>query len=97
MTNKNAWQKLKSPNSKPFVEKAQSWERILTSYTAKSNQTIKFKNKELILSEVTYVEGISQSQYMLMKFSGMTGMLGNKIFLKNSLYIDCKEEKISIN
>lgn len=97
LTNKNVWQKLKSPNSKPVVEKAQSWERILTSYTAKSNQTIKFKNKELILSEVTYVEGISQSQYMLMKFSGMTGMLGNKIFLKNSLYIDCKEEKISIN
>lgn len=97
LTNKNAWQKLKLPNSKPVVEKAQSWERILTSYTAKSNQTIKFKNKELILSEVTYVEGISQSQYMLMKFSGMTGMLGNKIFLKNSLYIDCKEEKISIN
>lgn len=97
LTNKNVWQKLKLPNSKPVVEKAQSWERILTSYTAKSNQTIKFKNKELILSEVTYVEGISQSQYMLMKFSGMTGMLGNKIFLKNSLYIDCKEEKISIN
>ena len=97
LTNKNVWQKLKLTNSKPVVEKAQSWERILTSYTAKSNQTIKFKNKELILSEVTYVEGISQSQYMLMKFSGMTGMLGNKIFLKNSLYIDCKEEKISIN
>lgn len=97
LTNKNVWQKLKLPNSKPVVEKAQSWERILTSYTAKSNQTIKFKNKELILSEVTYVEGFSQSQYMLMKFSGMTGMLGNKILLKNSLYIDCKEEKISIN
>ncbi|WP_265427092.1 hypothetical protein [Chryseobacterium sp. YIM B08800] len=97
LTNKENWEKLKSPNSKPVVEKAQSWERILTSYTAKSNQTIKFKNKELILSEVTYVEGISQSQYMLMKFSGMTGMLGNKIFLNNSLYIDCKEEKISIN
>lgn len=97
LTNKENWKKLKSPNSKPVVEKAQSWERILTSYTAKSNQTIKFKNKELILSEVTYVEGISQSQYMLMKFSGMTGMLGNKIFLNNSLYIDCKEEKISIN
>ncbi len=97
LTNKNVWEKLKLPNSKPVVEKAQSWERILTSYTAKSSQTIKFKNKELILSEVTYVEGILQSQYMLMKFSGMTGMLGNKIFLKNSLYIDCKEEKISIN
>lgn len=97
LTNKENWGKLKLPNSKPVVEKAQSWERTLTSYTAKSNQIIKFKNKELLLSEVTYVEGFSQTQYMLMKFSGMTGMLGNKIFLNNSLYIDCKEEKISIN
>lgn len=98
LTNKNAWQKLKLSNySTPVVEKAQSWERTLTSYTAKSNKIIKFKNKELLLSEVTYIEGFSQSQYMLMKFSGMTGMLGNKIFLKNTLYIDCKEEKISIN
>ncbi len=31
-----------------------------------------------------------------MKFSGMTGMLGNKIFLKNRIYIDCSKEKIGI-
>lgn len=97
LTHKEVWENLKLPNSKPVVEKAQSWERILTSYTSKSNQIIKFKNKDFLLSEVTYVEGISQSQYMLMKLSGMTGMLGNKIFLNNSLFIDCKEEKISIN
>jgi hypothetical protein len=42
------------------------------------------------------VEGFSQTQYMLMKFSGMTGMLGNKVFLKNSIYIDCPEGKIGI-
>lgn len=97
LTSKETWEKFKLPNSKSTVEKAQSWKKTLTSYTAKSNKIIKFKNKNLLLSEVTYVEGISQSQYMLMKFSGMTGMLGNKIFLKNSIYIDCKEEKISIN
>lgn len=97
LTSKETWGKLKLPNSKSTVEKAQSWKKTLTSYTAKSNKIIKFKNKNLLLNEVTYVEGISQYQYMLMKFSGMTGMLGNKIFLKNSIYIDCKEEKISIN
>ncbi|MCD0456926.1 hypothetical protein LPB85_15870 [Chryseobacterium sp. LC2016-27] len=97
LTNKENWEKLKSANSKPVVEKARSWERILTSYTSRSNHIIKFRNKELLLSEVTYVEGFSKTQYMLMKFSGMTGMLGNKIFLNNSIYIDCKEDKISIN
>ncbi|MBW3523462.1 hypothetical protein [Chryseobacterium sp. NKUCC03_KSP] len=97
LTNKENWEKLKSANSKPFVEKARSWERTLTSYTSRSNHIIKFRKKELLLSEVTYVEGFSKTQYMLMKFSGMTGMLGNKIFLNNSIYIDCKEDKISIN
>lgn len=97
LTNKENWEKLKSANSKPVVEKARSWRRILTSYTSRSNHIIKFRKKELLLSEVTYVEGFSKTQYMLMKFSGMTGMLGNKIFLNNSIYIDCKEDKISIN
>jgi hypothetical protein len=48
------------------------------------------------LANVTYVEGFSQTQYSMMKFSGMTGMLGNKIFLNNCLYIDCTENKIGI-
>lgn len=97
LTNKENWEKLKSANSKPVVEKARSWGRILTSYTSRSNHIIKFRKKELLLSEVTYVEGFSKTQYMLMKFSGMTGMLGNKIFLNSSIYIDCKDDKISIN
>ncbi|MGE8554118.1 MAG: hypothetical protein ACN6OB_09360 [Chryseobacterium jejuense] len=96
LTNKENWENLKLPHSKIMVEKAQSRPNILTTYTTKTNHTISFKNKSLPLNEVTYVEGFSQTQYILMKFSGMSGMLGNKIFLNHKIYIDCSKEKIGI-
>lgn len=96
LTNKDVWENLKFPNYKVTIEKSQSWNKILTSYTAKCNQKIQLGNKILHLNYVTYVEGFSQTQYSMMKFSGMTGMLGNKIFLNNSLYLDGIEEKFGI-
>ena len=97
LTNKEIWKQLKSPNSKVVVEKAKSWENTLTSYTANCKNKLLLNSKEIPLNEVTYVEGFSEKQYLMMKFSGMTGMLGNKIFLKNSIYIDCIDNKIGIN
>lgn len=97
LTNKEIWQQLKSPNSKVIIEKAKSWENTLTSYTANCKNKLLLNSKEIPLNEVTYVEGFSEKQYLMMKFSGMTGMLGNKIFLKNCIYIDCIDNKIGIN
>jgi hypothetical protein len=97
LTSKEEWKKLKLPNSKINMEKSQSWDNVLTTYTAHCNQKIQFGTHEIPLHEVTYVEGVSQMQYAMMKFSGMTGMLGNKIFLNNSLYIDCTENKMGID
>jgi predicted aspartyl protease len=96
LTNKEVWENLKLPNSKINIEKSQSWDKVLTAYTANCNQKIQFFNHEIPLNYVTYVEGFSQVQYSMMKFSGMTGMLGNKIFLNNSLYIDCTQNKMGI-
>ncbi|MGE8528242.1 hypothetical protein [Chryseobacterium rhizosphaerae] len=96
LTNKENWQDLKLPHSKVIIEKAQSRHHILTTYTTESNHSIRLGNKDIPLHEITYVEGFSQTQYMLMKFSGMTGMLGNKIFLKNIIYIDCTKERLGI-
>jgi len=96
LTNKEVWESLKLPNSKINIEKSQSWDNVLTTFTANCNQKIKFDTQEIPLNNVTYVEGFSQVQYSMMKFSGMTGMLGNKIFLNNSLYIDCIQNKIGI-
>lgn len=96
LTTKEEWENLKLPNSKINIEKSQSWDKVLTTYTANCNQKIQFNKDEIPLNKVTYVEGFSQAQYSLMKFSGMTGMLGNKIFLNNSLYIDCMQNKMGI-
>jgi len=97
LTNKENWENLKSPNSKVTVEKSRSWGNTLTSYSAICKNTILLGDQKVSLNEVTYVEGFSNTQYMMMKFSRMTGMLGNKIFLKNCIYLDCRENKIGIN
>ena len=96
LVNKEVWQDLKLDSSKIKTEKSQSWENVLTTYTANCKQEIKFNGLDIPLNNVTYVEGFSKTQYLLMKFSGMTGMLGNKIFLNNSIYIDCTSNKIAI-
>jgi hypothetical protein len=96
LTNKEVWEKLRLPGSKTAIEKSPSWERVLTAYTANSKQKIQIANHDIPLNKVTYVEGFSDAQYSMMKFSGMTGMLGNSIFLNNSLFIDGEHNKVGI-
>lgn len=97
LTSKEVWENLKSPNSKIETERSQSWQNVLTTYTAACKHKISFNGSEISLNKVTYVEGFSHAQYALMKFSGMTGMLGNKIFLNHNLYIDCVQNKMGID
>ncbi|WP_312418830.1 hypothetical protein [Epilithonimonas sp.] len=96
LTYKEEWQNLKTPNSKINIEKAQSWNNVLTTYTTDCKENIQFKNKLIPVKQVTYVEGFSDAQFSMMKYSGMTGMLGNKIFMNNSIFIDCVDKKIGI-
>jgi hypothetical protein len=96
LSNKEVWEDLKLPHSKIKIEKSQSWENVLTTFTATCKQKITFNKQKTPLNQVTYVEGFSRIQYLMMKFSGMTGMLGNKLFLNNSLYIDCIQNKMGI-
>lgn len=96
LTYKEEWQNLKTPNSKVKIEKEQSWNNVLTTYTSDCKENIHFKNIEIPVKQVTYVEGFSDAQFSMMKFSGMTGMLGNKIFLNNRIFIDGVDNKIGI-
>ncbi|WP_407534675.1 hypothetical protein [Elizabethkingia miricola] len=96
LTSKEIWESLKSKDSKVIKEKANSWQNVLTTYIAKTDNYIKIGSKNIPLNNVTYVEGFSQAQYSMMKFSGMTGMLGNQIFINNILYIDCFNHKLGI-
>ncbi len=97
LTTKEIWEKSKLKKSKIKIEKGKSWDNILTTYTAETNKNIEFQHTKIPLHEITYVDGYSKSQYYLMKYSGMSGMLGNKIFLQKQLYIDAKNMKMAIH
>ena len=89
--------RLKVKRFRNCYRKSQFWQNVLTTYTAKTDNLIKIGSKNIPLNNVTYVEGFSQTQYSMMKFSGMTGMLGNQIFMNNSLYIDCFNHKLGVD
>ena len=96
LTNKEIWEKLKLRNSKNIIEKGKSWNNVLTTHTAETNEKIIFPNTKIQLNQITYVEGYSKTQYYMMKFSGMSGMLGNKIFSQKQIYFDGKNMKMAI-
>lgn len=89
--NKEKWEKYKTSNTVK-IEKGNSWGKELKIITAASDQEIRFGNKILRLSEVTCIEGTSKAQNFLMKLSGMQGMIGNKLFLKRKIILDCKKQ-----
>lgn len=97
LTYKEEWDVLKLGNSEVKTEKVKSWESTLTTFTAQCDENIKFKNSKIPVKEVTYVEGMSEAQLLLMKFTGMSGMIGNKLFLKHRLFIDSKNQKFGID
>lgn len=96
ITTKEIWQKYRIKNSTVKTEKGNSWGNTLSVYSASAKRKIQFKNLTFDLSEVTYIEGTSELQKILMKRSGMQGMIGNKLFLNHKLILDCKNEKFKL-
>ena len=96
LTNQENWEELKTPNAKIEKEHGNSWGNILTTYTATSENKIDFGGTKIPLNKVTYVEGYSKTQYLLMKFSGMSGMLGKALFLNNEIFIDAEHLEMGI-
>lgn len=96
LTNKEEWEKYRTPNGKIKEEKGNSWGNVLRVISAPADRSFKIGTRELKLSEVTYVEGTSQMQNLLMKTSGMQGMIGNQLFINSKLILDCKNEKFKV-
>ncbi|WP_228432116.1 hypothetical protein [Chryseobacterium shigense] len=96
LTNREEWQKYRRPDGSIKKEKGNSWGNVLTVNSATADQTVTIGNSKLQLSEVTYVEGTSKMQNLLMKTSGMQGMIGNKLFLNHTLIVDCKNKKFKV-
>ena len=96
LTGKQEWERLKTPGGRLTLEKGNSWGRALKVVTAPADQALTMSASTLRLSEVTHVEGTSWMQDLLMRSSGMKGMLGNKLFLGHKLTLDAKNQKFKI-
>lgn len=97
ITGRDEWEKYRLKDSNTKIEKGNSWGNTLTIISAPAKEKIEIGNVSLNLSEITYIEGTSRIQNLLMKLSGMQGMIGNKLFLDQILIIDCKAERFRID
>ncbi|OEK04345.1 hypothetical protein [Roseivirga misakiensis] len=96
VTNQESWLAYGDENGKITTSAGNSWGNTLTVKTRPANKQIDIGNKRLKLSEVTYIEGTSATQNMLMRLSGMEGMIGNKLFINQKVILDCKNEKFKV-
>lgn len=97
VTNKENWLAYAEKNGKTTTSKGNSWGNKLTINTKPADKRITIGNKNLKLSEVTYIEGTSATQNMLMRLSGMEGMIGNKLFINQIVILDCRNEKFKVD
>ncbi|OJJ22606.1 hypothetical protein BKI52_07965 [marine bacterium AO1-C] len=96
ITNHKTWDRLIIPKSKITTHKGNSWGRKLQVYTAPSKHRIAFGSLTLPLRTVTHIEGTHWTQNLLMRLSGMGGMIGNKIFQDQTIYIDAQNEQFAL-
>lgn len=96
ITSKDEWEKYRIQKGEIKTEKGNSWGNPLTVITSPASQSIQLGNTTLKLSEVTYIEGTSKIQNLLMKLSGMQGMIGNKLLLDHRIILDCRNEKFKV-
>lgn len=96
ITSKKSWENYRDNNGPIIKGEGNSWGNKLTTYTAKTSKKIQIGSTAIHLSEVTYIEGTSFPQRMLMRSSGMEGMVGNKFFTGKTLVMDCKNQKFTL-
>lgn len=96
ITDKETWSRIKLPNSKVSKEYGNSWGKKLEINTSPTNLIIKIGGIDLSLTEITYIDGVSKVQELLMRSTGLDGMIGNKLFLNNKIILDCKNKKFRL-
>lgn len=96
VTSKKSWDLYGKKDGKVSISKGNSWGSTLLVKTKTANKTMSIGNNMLKLSEVTYIEGTSTTQNMLMRLSGMEGLIGNKLFINHKLILDCANEKFKV-
>lgn len=96
LTDKATWQKLAKDKAAEQVAEVNSWGNTLTVHSIASDKSMSFGEIALPLRNVHYIEGTSFIQRTLIQFSGMAGMIGNKLFLEKVIVLDTRRLRFGI-
>jgi len=97
LTSPATWQQLARPHAQARITGVTSWGKTLTAHTVATDSTLQLGKVRLPLQTVTYIEGIGFWQTVLMRFSGMGGMLGNEPFTAHTLVIDTPGRRFGVS
>ncbi|TGE28765.1 hypothetical protein [Hymenobacter metallicola] len=96
LTSKDNFEALARPAAPVQVASVNSLGRTLTSYTVATPAALQVGTAAVPLGTVTHIEGTRFTEEMLMRFSGMGGMLGNAPFVTRTLILDVRGGRLGI-
>lgn len=96
LTDPSTWKSLADKDAPVTQYGVNSWGKTLTAHSAASRGPIAIGSVSLPLTRVTYIEGTSFIQNLLMRVSGVGGMTGNKLFTGKVMIIDTKGGRFGI-
>ena len=96
VTSKAVWQTLARPGAATDTTIVQAMGRPVTTYTAPTAVALALGSQSVPLGTVTYMEGIRWEQELMMRFSDMTGMLGNAPFSTHTLILDVRNSRVGL-
>ncbi|MGY2132663.1 hypothetical protein ACW9KT_10560 [Hymenobacter sp. HD11105] len=90
LTSRAIWDELAQPKALVQTSKVNSWGKPLTAHTVPTAAQLGFGRQQVALGTVTNIEGTSFLQNLMMRVSGMGGMLGNEPFVHHTVVLDVK-------
>ncbi|WP_048825917.1 hypothetical protein [Hymenobacter sp. DG25B] len=96
LTSRDNWEKLAMPGAPAHTVNVNSFGRTLTAHTVPTAAALQMGQSEVPLQKVTHIEGTSMTQQLMMRFSGMGGMLGNEPFSTRTIILDSKGARFGV-
>jgi hypothetical protein len=97
LTSESNWKALARPGAVATRSGINSWGNTLYVNEVATDASVKIGSTNFKLGKVAYVEGTSLMQDLLMRFSGMGGMSGNRLFLNKTIVVDTREQRFGIS
>ena len=96
LTSQDKWQQMAQPGAPTRKATMNAMGRKLTSYTASTAELLELESATVPLGSVTYIEGTALMENLLMRFSGMGGMLGNEAFSNRTIILDVRGGRFGV-